>query len=228
MSEKIYNDIDETVKKYFKDLKNYKPLSKSNEQALLRNYHNEGNLMARDLLIKSNLKYACSMANSYRGKGVSLSDLISEANSGLMEAIDKFDLSKDVKVITYAKWWIMQRLNNCVSSSLKYKTDELPTDHEKQINDEDCEMVTSEFIIDDDMDYEKLEKDRRTYLIKIMSCLQQRERDILLMYYGVNGSSYTLEEIGEIYGLTKERIRQIVEASLTKIRTEALIHSTLK
>ena len=224
MAEKINLDIDETVKKYFKDLKEYKPLSKSKEQNLLRTYHNEGNLMARDLLIKSNLKYACSMANTYRGKGVALSELISEANSGLMEAIDKFDLSKDVKVITYAKWWIMQRLNNCINNNGKFKTDELPTDHEKQNgNDDDYEVVSDEFIIEDDIDYEKNENIKKEYINTLLSCLNQREYDIISLYYGLNGDNHTLEEIGEHYNLTKERIRQIIENSLTKVRTEALM-----
>ena len=164
------------------------------------------------------------MANTYRGKGVALSELISEANSGLMEAIDKFDLSKDVKVITYAKWWIMQRLNNCITNNSKFKTDELPTDHEKQNrNDDDYEVVSDEFIIEDDIDYEKNENTKKEYINTLLSCLNQREYDIVSLYYGLNGDNHTLEEIGEQYNLTKERIRQIIENSLTKVRTEALM-----
>ena len=56
-----------------------------------------------------------------------------------------------------------------------------------------------------------------------MSCLSERERDILSLYYGLNGSECTLEEIGDKYGLTKERIRQILENSLTKARSAAMV-----
>ena len=170
MGYKQLPDIDETVQKYFKELKCYKPLTKEKEQKLLRNYHNEGNIMARDLLIKSNLKYACSIANSYRGRGVSLVELISEANNGLMEAIDKYDLSKDVKVITYAKWWIMQRLNNCINTTSKYKADELPSDHERWIGDVEfgdvATTLSKEFVVED-FDDDKTEDEKKEYVNSI-------------------------------------------------------------
>ena len=57
-----------------------------------------GNLSSRNKLINSNLKYACSLANSYRGRGVDFSELISEANSGLIESIDRFDTKQNVKL----------------------------------------------------------------------------------------------------------------------------------
>ena len=101
-------DIDETVKSYFDGLKEFKPLSKKEERELLWKYKIGNDISARNKLINANLRYACKMASAYRNRGVSFSDLISEANMGLIEAIDKFDMSNDVKIISYSKWWIMQ------------------------------------------------------------------------------------------------------------------------
>jgi len=56
---------------------------------------------------------------------------------------------------------------------------------------------------------------------KILSVLSEREKSIIEMYFGLNGSPLTLEEIGEEFNLTKERIRQIKEKAIRKIRNNA-------
>jgi RNA polymerase primary sigma factor len=56
---------------------------------------------------------------------------------------------------------------------------------------------------------------------KILAILSEREKNIVELYYGINGSPLTLEEIGEEYGLTKERIRQIKEKCIRKLRNNA-------
>jgi RNA polymerase primary sigma factor len=54
---------------------------------------------------------------------------------------------------------------------------------------------------------------------KTLSILSDREKSIINMYFGIDGSPMTLEQIGEEYDLTKERIRQIKEKSLRKLRS---------
>ncbi len=61
----------------------------------------------------------------------------------------------------------------------------------------------------------------KSQLEKTLSVLSQREREIINMYFGLDGQSLTLEQIGEEYGLTKERIRQIKEKALRKLRSNA-------
>lgn len=221
-------DIDEGIKEYFKTLKNFKPLKKKDEQVLLKEYLVNGNINARNVLIQSNLKYACSIANSYRGRGVDFSELISEANNGLIEGIEKFDMSKDVKVITYAKWWIIQRLNAYLNNKNKIKTDELPTEHEEQVYNDDgvsekVEKEHSENYIVNDIDFEKNNNETKERVNILLSTLNERERDIVSLYYGLYGDYYNLDDIGESYNLTKERVRQIIETSFKKIRTQALV-----
>lgn len=224
-----YNDFDESIKHYFNNLKNFKPLKKKEERVLLEDYLKNGNINARNILIQSNLKYACTLANSYRGKGVDLSELISEANSGLTESIDKYDLSKNVKIITYAKWWILQRLNNCVVSNYKTFTDDLPTDHEKQVNDESDDIINKsnnieyEKLIADEIDCDNHNSELKYFVCELLDVLSDRERDLIEMYFGINGSYYNLEDIGKQYGITKERTRQIIEKSLLKMRSKVML-----
>ena len=86
---------EEGVKDYLRTLqrKEYDPLTKKEEQKLLMRYKQNNDVEARNMLVSSNLRYACSLVNSYVGRGLSYSELISEANNGLIESIDKFDTS---------------------------------------------------------------------------------------------------------------------------------------
>lgn len=228
------NDIDEGVKEYFNNVKSFTSLKKNEERKLLEDYLIKGNLSSRNELIKSNLKYAISLANNYRGKGVDYSELISEANSGLIEAIEKFDLSKDVKLITYAKWWIMQRLNLCITNKYKHMADELPNDHQEQ-NDDDsdgdnsCDKYNNKYyenLVIDEIDLNKNNEDKKQLLSKLLDNLSEREREIIELYYGINGRQYNLEDVGIIYGITKERTRQIIESAFKKVRSRALLIDT--
>ena len=106
----LYEDFDGGAKAYFESLKKYTPLTKKEERKLLKQYKKNNDLNARNKLINSNLKYAAKLATSYRGRGLGYLELVSEANSGLIKSIDKYDMSNDVKLISYSKWWIMQNL----------------------------------------------------------------------------------------------------------------------
>lgn len=228
MIKQNFAEIDNGVKEYFKSLKSFKSLRKSEERALLKDYLENGNLSSRNKLINSNLKYACTLANNYRGRGVDFSELISEANSGLIESIDKFDTKQNVKLITYAKWWIMQRLNAYIANKYKHSGDELPTDHQEQTNDD--EIVSDktnnssyeQFAIDE-IDTEKNNADKKRLVYSLLEHLDEREREIVELYFGLDGSNNTLETIGDLYGITKERTRQIIEKSLTKLRSHAIL-----
>ena len=112
-------DIDACAKSYMKDLKNFKPLNKDDEHSLIKSYKKNHDLDARNKLITSNLKYTCKIANKFRNRGIPFSYLISEANDALMYAIDKFDESKDVKIMSYARWWINQHLHKLTENNIE-------------------------------------------------------------------------------------------------------------
>ena len=180
MAENVPNlEIDSTVKQYFDSLANFKTLTKEEEHELLVEYRQHNNLNARNKLITANLRYACKLAHAYRNRGVSYSDLISEANDGLLEAIDKFDLKQDVKLISYSKWWIMQRMQNAIIKKNRMPGSELPCDYEDQYDDDTEEDVAAvkvkqdpyedKFIVDDDNLED--EKNIKSFIENIMSIL---------------------------------------------------------
>ena len=215
---------------YMKSLKPFKPLRREEEHDLMVAYKVFNDLSARDKLITSNLKYACKLASGFKNYGVSFLELISEANKGLIDGIEKFDINSDVKVISYCKWWIIQRMQSIIKHKLRMPEDELPSevnetlDFDDDTNDvyEDGKMDDT-FITDEEMSED--ERINEEFLEKIMEPLSKREIDIINMYYGRCGyKPNTLEKIGKKYNLTKERIRQIMEAAFKKIRSESMLH----
>lgn len=214
---------------YFNEIKKYKPLTKKEEKKLLYRYRKKGDLNARNKLITANLKYACKLASLYNGRGVPFSDLISEANNGLIESIDKFDINSDVKIFCYAKWWILQKMQLAIGKNNKIKYSDLSeTDDNKDgliendstfyddENDYDSEFIDDLSVDNDNSDY--------IFLNDVCSVLSERELDMINMYYGRNyDKEYTLEEIGEKYHLTKERSRQVIEHAFSMLRSHAML-----
>lgn len=224
-------EIDSAVKQYFDSLSTYDTLTKDEEHELLREYRYHNNLNARNRLITSNLRYACKLANAYRNRGVSYSELISEANDGLLESIEKFDIRQDVKLISYSKWWIIQKMQNAINRTNRMPESEIPTDHETQYDEEQDEPAvkrgvdtySDEFIVSGEDNFEE-EKNVKKFIEDVMSILSDREADIINMYYGMGEyHENTLEDIGKKYNLTKERVRQIMESAFKKIRSESMI-----
>jgi len=69
-----------------------------------------GEKFAKDMLVKSNLRFVVNVAKKYQNQGVPLSDLISEGNIGLINAIERYDVEKGYHFISYAVWWIRQAI----------------------------------------------------------------------------------------------------------------------
>src|SRR5204863_87427 len=70
----------------------------------------QGDTSARDHMIRANLRLVVSIAQRYTGRGLSLCDLIEEGNLGLMNAVNRFDPSRNTRFSTYATFWIKQSI----------------------------------------------------------------------------------------------------------------------
>ena len=76
----------------------------------MQGYAAAGDENAREILIKSNLRFVVNVAKKYQNRGIPLSDLINEGNIGLMNAIEKYDVDRGYHFISYAVWWIKQSI----------------------------------------------------------------------------------------------------------------------
>lgn len=225
---KNFSDFERSSIDYFKEINKFSPLSKDEEKSLWEKYKENNDIAARDKIIKSNLKFVARVASRYIGMGLSYPELIAEGNHGLMKAMSKFDYSRDFKTISYSVWWIRQSILEALKKRNAINGDELPNGQKESIDYEtDTDYVISG--IDEDVyveqsDFESLKDSEQLKVTSmLLNCLTPRERSVIVSYFGLeNKEEKTLEEIGEEFGLTKERIRQIKECALKKLRSEAL------
>ena len=99
---------------YYKNV-GRRPLLKKEQEVELSKKIESGDRHARDIMIESNLRLAISIAKKFHKPGMSLEDLIQEANIGLMKAVDKFDWRKGFRFSTYGTWWITQSVRRHIS-----------------------------------------------------------------------------------------------------------------
>jgi RNA polymerase primary sigma factor len=105
---------EDTLSIYLHELGKYDVLSREDEHEYAVKVKN-GSEEAFNHLVRSNLRYVVSVANRYKGLGLSLEDLINEGNIGLIHAIRRFDPDRGVKLITYAVWWIRQGIMHAIA-----------------------------------------------------------------------------------------------------------------
>ena len=94
---------------YLKEI-NKIPLLSNEEEVELAEKAAAGDKLAKNKIINANLRFVVTIAKKYQKKGLDIEDLISEGNIGLMNAIEKFDVSKGYRFISYAVWWIRQSI----------------------------------------------------------------------------------------------------------------------
>jgi RNA polymerase primary sigma factor len=235
------------VQIYLKQIENIPVLTREEEEVCATKA-SKGDKREKEKLIVSNLRFVVSIAVKYQNLGLPLMDLINEGNMGLLRAVEKFDVTKGFKFISYARWWIRHFILKAIfeqSTSIKLPL-KYATQLSKRSDQEDSETVqrlkkiyrpvsldqklsednNSDTIMDlvDDSKYDlpekmAIEENLKEIIDEVMTKLKPIERDVISRHFGLNGKRpLTLKEIGERYNLTKERIRQIEHTALDKLR----------
>jgi RNA polymerase sigma-32 factor len=111
---------DDNLARYMRDVRKYTILDAETEAELIRRWRDHRDPKAAEQLVGSHQRLVVKIATQYRRFGNPLSDLISEGNVGLMQAIEKFDLDRGYRLSTYAMWWVRAAITEYVvrSSSL--------------------------------------------------------------------------------------------------------------
>lgn len=214
MSKVKAKDYEEEIEYYFESLKEYRRLSKEEERELgLR--IKDGDKRALNKLVEHNLRFVVNIAKGYRERGVPFADLISEGNLGLIHAASKFDPNKDIRFISYAVWWIRCYINDFIDEQCcgvevstddykdyQYREDQINTEFEDNLNSLN---------------------DRNSTIADLLMCLKDREKKIIQMSFGLNGErEMTLDEISKATDLSMERVRQIKDNAIMKLKCEVL------
>ena len=264
-----YDDSDSGFKIYLREI-GQTPLLTIQEEIDLAARIKKGDMEARALMIKANLRLVVKIAHDYGNLGLPLLDLVSEGNIGLMKAVERFDPAKGGKLSTYAAWWIKQSIKRALANQSKTirlpvhlvdkiakvkrlamaMSEELgrePTDDElaeevgisaaklsqlrtvsirpasldAPMNDDDGtefgELVGDDTAVDPAENLS--DKNLQEELADLLGVLDARERKIINSRFGLDGGkARTLEEVGLKFGVTRERIRQLQNIALAKLR----------
>lgn len=267
----------DSIQMYLKEIGQY-PLIPASEEKNLAYRIEKGDMEAKNLLARANLRLVVSIAKKYVGRSsdLTLLDLIQEGNLGLFKAVEKFDWTKGYKFSTYATWWIRQSITRAladqsrtiripvhmVETISKYKQvvrrlsqdlgrepliEEIATEMnlevdkihiieqinqdtvslEQPIGDDDEKSTRGEFIPDDKILRPDQDASRRILsdqIKEVLDTLNPKEKKILELRYGLmDGVQHTLEEVGQEFGVTRERIRQIEAKVHEKLRNNEKI-----
>ncbi len=270
-SRKLNTKCDNSLAIYLKEIDSISLMSREEEYELALKAK-QGDMEARNKIIKANLRFVVSVAKKYQCSAFELNDLINEGNIGLLIAIEKFSPEKGYHFISYAVWWIRQSILKAIYE--KSKMIRLPSNKtndiikientRKMIKDQITEeeelklvaqmlnmspMYVNEMImisrdvfsLDAKVVTEKSDSSTLADLLEdttsvspeenvinnnmkeeidnVLATLTDKEAEILRYRYGLNGKkAMSLKEVGKIFNLTKERIRQIEKKAIKRLQ----------
>ena len=102
---------------YLKEIRQFPMLGAQEEFMIAKRWREHGDRDAADKLVTSHLRLAVKLAMGYRGYGLPTSELISEGNIGLMQAVKRFDPDRGFRLTTYALWWIKAAIQEYILRS---------------------------------------------------------------------------------------------------------------
>lgn len=108
---------DANLTRYMQEIRKYPMLSQAEEERLAYNWRDKGDLGAAHTLVNSHLRLVAKIAMGYRGYGLPTSELISEGNIGMLQAVKRFDPSRGFRLSTYAMWWIRAAIQEYILHS---------------------------------------------------------------------------------------------------------------
>src|SRR5829696_4900536 len=94
------------LSRYFQEIRRHRMLDPQEEFLLAKRWREHGDREAAHRLVSSHLRLVAKIAMGYRGYGLPISEVVSEGNVGLMQAVKRFEPDKGFRLATYAMWWI--------------------------------------------------------------------------------------------------------------------------
>lgn len=222
---------DSALNRYLDEIGKEQLLTNEEERQLAERIA-KGDSRALSKLVEANLKFVVTVARQYKGKGVAMEDLVSEGNIGLMKAAAKFDASKGVRFVNYAVVHIRQAIEKAIDQqgglyqvpkdvkqdlarqqSIPLSVD-APLGHRTNMSLLSV-LVNKDAPLADERVHSEAIEDAIEYAL---GTLDERERRVVNAFFGIDQEHETMAEIAEDMDLKRERVRQIRDKSVRKLR----------
>ena len=221
---------DSSLNKYLDDIGREQLLTAAQERELSTRIK-AGDERALNKLVEANLRFVVKVAGQYRGQGLPLDDLISEGNIGLMKAAAKFDVDRGTPFVNYSVVFVRQQIERAISAQnglSKMPADVAKTDKSStRVRSVDAplngraNMSLLSVLVNQDAPA----TDARVYSEAIENAIEfallslsEREVRVVNAFFGINQEHETMAEIAEDLDLKRERVRQIRDKAVRKIR----------
>lgn len=167
----------------------------------------------KEMLINANMRLVVSIAKKHATPSEGFNELVSDGNMSLIRAVEKFDFGRGFKFSTYASWAIMKNFARSIPDE-KHRRERFVTGHDEvfeiapDTRSDEHELLASQ--------------ERAKHSVnRLLEYLEPREREIIRMRAGMDdhAKGMTLEEIGQQFGITKERVRQLNARAMKKLRS---------
>ena len=176
----------------------------------------------QDKLVTANMGYVVTLARQYKSDILSTDDLVSEGAIGLMKAAEKYDTSKGKPFVTFAAPYIRRAIEKAISR-LATDIDTRSTDESLPIGSRNnytlLNVLEDKNVLQADATVE--EATLTDDLLKCMNVLNEREQRVINLYYGNGYERQTMAEIAETMELKRERVRQVRDQALRKLKKAA-------
>ena len=193
----------------------------------------KGDERALSKLVEANLRFVVTVARQYKGQGLSMEDLVSEGNLGLMKAAGRFDATRGVRFVNYAVAHVRQAIEKAVAQQVGlYK---VPKDVKDELSARQQSMPLSvdaplghranlsllSVLVNRDapMADERIHSEAIEDAVEFaLGSLDKRESHVINAFYGIGQEHETMAEIAEDLDLKRERVRQIRDKAVRKLR----------
>ncbi len=216
--------------KYLEEIKKTSVLTEEQEAALAERIC-AGDSKAVEKLVTANLRFVVSMASKYQGRGIDLSDLVAEGNIALMRAAERFEAGRGSRFVSYASPFVRKAMEQAIA--LQTGLYNVPSDERTPLERKRSRALSADASLGGRANVSLLsvlenldspsadgmlgEQSFNEAVSEAMKELSDRERMVVMMFFGIGREKLTFAEIGMEMGLKRERVRQIRDKALRKI-----------
>lgn len=215
---------DSILNKYLDEIGREQLLSEEQEARLSARIL-QGDERALNRLIEANLRFVVVIARQYQGQGLSMEDLVSEGNLGLMKAARKFDASRGLRFVNYAVVFIRQQIEKAVRKESDELRVESTRDGQTRSVDAPLGSKANVSLLSVLVNADSPQADQRVYnaslenaIERSLQTLNERETFVINAYFGIGEERQTMAEIAERMDLKRERVRQIRDRAVRRLK----------